>query len=96
MFDMKENELYDKWVSEALNIFIKTNGGTDEKLKKSLKTDYEISKDELKLFNLRISTGPLIVAICLYFLILIIEILIHLKYNPFVKCFKIQALLPVI
>jgi hypothetical protein len=37
-FDIKETELYDKWVSEALNIGIEMNGGTDENfLKKETK-----------------------------------------------------------
>jgi hypothetical protein len=31
MFDIKETELYDKWVSEALNIGIKTNDGNELK-----------------------------------------------------------------
>ncbi len=31
MLDINETELYYKWVSETLNIGIKTNSGTDEK-----------------------------------------------------------------
>ncbi len=60
MFDIKETQLYDKWVSEALNIGIEMNG------EKRLKSDHQICKQKLKLLNLTnywIAISPLIVGI---------------------------------